>query len=984
MKILLKYIMFLVLFLVCCISLCFFPIVQKFLAKKILSQYFDNVSISELRIGLSSARVKQCSMRYEDVTLQLGDLQVKWSLKDLFFYKSLTIEHAALADVSISVESEPKDAIYYEKKIERLQSNQEDLGKYIDDVLVKLNSYFAFLKYPISVKTLTINGMIDVYEKTFGEFSIKLANFSRFETANLQFKFASSFSRGFDGSFSVKGFSDIHRNAEGIIDHGKLDASIVSKNYANKTEKEFSVKFGFLKENEEVCLQFTDNKTSQKIIDFLLRKNVDTNARSLVVSAYLNNELLEYFLFGNKSNGWSVAVNGKGENVGDDHNWLFKYNLNADLNKEILAYIFPGLENSVKIRLISAILFKDDHLEITTLTTNVEDLSQKQVKCSCELQSTYKVPYSLKNLVSNLNGICLDVSLDHFDLNILNSIYPSIYLTGVGQGDFRVQIKNNSPVLYSNKEKFRLKNFDVLWQNQGVIRNLNLETNINCTLRDCFNVELSELVCTSDKTEVLPLQGDCKFTFDDSGRNNLAGYLVGDLANILAQPIFENKREITSGLMSINFDIDLTPDMLCSGNLGIKLKSVSFVGDKKSLDVEYDAKMSELNNTKGMKFEMSGNVHCFGETDLELTGEFIKNQDDASKTLQASLKGSSLCISDLLMIGDIFKTKSFDKPKYTFAGKREILEVSEQANELDEISAKLVLNIDKLYWENFCCLSNLSSKVNITGKNINIPDLRCYIFDAPFKGNWNLIHNIADYSTTYSINTAFELSNLNASKIASTFGYDPSAFTGDFNLKGSFESEQNSIKDAILGLRGSMHLNGQDGSIKLNSFLSDKQKGVLGITGIAGSMMGGKTGAISDLINYFSDFKYDTITASLARGSNEIVLDNFTIKNEDMKILSQGKIFYHMGSDIKHSNLFLESQIFTKGELSNLFSEFELVSADVDYYGYCTGPRVTIRGTVSEPDLSEVKSLISKIGSKIIYDDKSLLNPNNLFKMFSK
>lgn len=990
MRNLLKYTMFLLLFLVGCVSLCFFPVVQKFLASRILSHYFEDVSIDSIRIGLRGANIKQFSVRHNDATFRFNEMKAAWSAKDLLLFRTLNIKNAAISDASISLESEMNDTLDYGKKIDGLALDKNSMGSYIDNVRSKINNVLSYFKGSLSIDSLDLNGTFDVYEKTLGEFSANLSNFAPLKDARLEFALTSSFSRKFEGSFSLKGGMSAHRAVNGSIDRVHLDSSVVSKNYSNSVKKKFELTLGYEEESGDLYFRFTDSDTAHEIVNLVSKKSSKSGNTTLSLNGYCDNNILENFLFGNKTDTWSVVLNGKGESVGNEQDWMFKSNLDVNLSNKILASIFPGLGEDLKVRVISSLIFKDKCTELASLTANIEDAKKHQLRCVCDLQAPYKISSVSGNsngsVTKLLQGITVDIKIDRFDLELLNSILPEMIVWGVGRGLIEMQVKNDGIYFVSQGEKLHFSGLGLDYREEEVANGLNLDAKLSCKFKE--NIELGLLEISLMEGDTIPLQGDFKIMLGKN-RNNISGYLVGDLPAILNQPLFNQTSKISAGVTSSKFDIDIYPHNILSGEIGAKLKSVSFAGEKKSLDMECDAKVSSISGFKGMKFDVSGNMHYFGDTDLDLRGTFVGNQDDGSKNIQIALSGDKMCVSDILVLKNLFDIKRFNKNGRNFISDTEVLKCTSNEHALfEESSIDLGVGIDEIFWENFRCLSKLSCSVRCGPDGVSIPNLKCYVFDAPFNASWHLTRNTAETRDRCAINTEFSLSHLNASKCVHAFGYPADAFTGQFDLDGSFEAEETSALKALSQLRGSIHLNGHSGNVKFTSFLSDSKKTVLGIAGIAGSIFGGKGAAMSELIDYFDDFKYDSVTASVVRGGdNNIVLDNFVVKNDDVKFISRGKISYRPDVNVGEYGLFVDSQIFTKEDLTDLFKKFGLISGEPDYYGYSSGPHVAIHGTVGKPDFSEIFMLFTKIGSakqENESDEKTMHGLTDLVEIFGK
>ncbi len=985
----LKFILVLLLIVVLCIFLCFCPSIQKFVAKKVLSQYFDSVNVAELKVGLCGVNVNQFSVQHNDLTFRFDDLKISWSPKDLFFFKTLNITSGTISNISVSLESEAKDPVYYNSKNwQPLVIDRAVIEKNLNEVLVKLNKSRAFLKFPFSIKTCCINGSFDIYEKTLGEFSAKLTNFDKSKVADLNFDLTSSFSRGFEGAFTLNTIAKIYRNAEGYIYQSDIQSSIISKNFATNIERNFNLRTGFTKDCSEIYLNFIDEKNAQEILNLSIKKKSGSDDKTLVLNLKIDNEIAEYFMFGKTSKIWTAELNGKGENSGENNNWVFKSNLDIGFTGSILSSTFSKLDDLMRLRITSSLNFSNNFLTITSFSGTLKDSNQKFIDTSFELQSLCKIGYDinhfLENLSDNLSGVHLDIDINHLDCSLLNLEEKNITLTGIGEGKFKCFVKTEGLVCTTDQSKFTLSGINLLYNKQEMLKNLDLETNINFQLKDKIILNISELSCKNSGAKTLAIQGDSQVSLDKD-KCSLSGYLVVDIPELLKQSLFKNDKNVISGLASLSFDNDFDSDGIFTGNGSLKLKAVSFENQPNALDGEFAIQLKKLNDDKGISFNLDNNLHFLGKTDLEIKGELIQNSDDSSRNLQTSLKGSSLCLSDLLAFVNIFQINTFEH-------KQSIRENSVEDNKhrkqsfIEELCTDISIEIENMYWKQFCCLSDLTCNLKSVGTNVNVPNFKCYIFDAPFMGKFALIHkNNNSNKEIYGINTSFSLSNLNISKCVQALGYDASTFTGNFNLNGNFESEKYSLQEALSGLHGSVQLNSTPGEIKLDTFLSSTQKGILGIAGITTSVIGGKSAAINDIVDYFSNLYYDSISASLIREKDgSFVLDNFVIKNNDMKFLSRGRVYSNPGPNFKDSNIKFETQLMSKGALADMLGKLNLRSENVDYYGYYVGPEITIKGTVGHPDLSEIKNLIKQIGTSIFYDDESLVNPKNIFKIFSK
>lgn len=993
MKRFLKAITYSFLFVLGCISLCFFPCIQKIFIQKMLSRHFDDVKIANVNINFYGANIKQFSIRQNDLTLRFSDLNISWSLKDLFVLKTLNISNASVSGLMFSVENDSKEALYYEVSKKITENEAENLLTKINLMLSKMDNILAFSKSPFSIASLNIQGSFDVYEKILGKFSVNLVNFLPSETANLKFDLTSSFSRGFDGKFSLIGNIELHRKFTGLIDQLKMNSSILSKNYTDKNQKTFSINAKLDNEvssGDKFSLAFVDDQTSENILNISLMPNANSKIFNLNAKVQMTNALINYFSFGRKSEFWSMFVNLNGEYNPVNKNWITKANSNIVLSNKLLNKFLPKLDSDIRLRSTLALILDEKSLVINSLTSNLEDEKNAQIKCSCELKHSYRMPYnslSPSNILEKLKGMEIDFDIGFLDTSIIGKICSDLKLFGIGQGKFTMLFNNGCKLFSSGEENPTLTDVVVLYKNNKVCQNLCCSSKINLSWKDQLKFELSE-ISFSEKEHINLLQGDCNIILDKT-HIELGGYFVADLPNLLKQPMFRNELQVASGLASCNFEIskNLSKNIFYSGNLDLKLKAVSFSNlDNLPFDGEVHINLFDKNkNDEDLKFDITCSTRHVGDTDCIIHGVLSHDIDELSNQINIDVKSQSIYSSDVLPLVKIFQLNSFDRKNIFNENPNNNVQKKQLFNIDNDIKANVSIAVGNIYWKDISCCSDFSCEIKANNKTIEIPEVKCYIFNAPFNAKCSVNCTDKTGNNLFLIKTIFSLSNLYVNNCMLVLGLDQNTFTGMFSVKGSLASEDQSFLEALKGLRCNVQIVGKSGNIRPKMFLNNTQKGFLGLAGITSEIIGGQSSTINSLIDYFEDIKYDEILASIIRTNDkDIVLDNLSITNDDMRIFSRGKISYVGGMPLGYSNIAAEVQINAKEHLAELFDNLGLLNNSTDYRGYQIGPCFKIGGTIDSPDLSEFKSLILNIGSKMFKhgdnDEKSILNPGSFFK----
>jgi hypothetical protein len=307
----------------------------------------------------------------------------------------------------------------------------------------------------------------------------------------------------------------------------------------------------------------------------------------------------------------------------------------------------------------------------------------------------------------------------------------------------------------------------------------------------------------------------------------------------------------------------------------------------------------------------------------------------------------------------------------------------------DEIFLDASFKVDALYVNDTQLCSNLSCTLKVDPKTISLSDIVCSVLDAPFLASCSIMFINNDYDVgVCNVKTCFSLSDLSACKCMLLFNCPPRALTGIFSANGNFSTSQPSLRDVVPYMQGKVDIVGVNGNIFPMALLSNEQKGLVSLAGVAGSLL--NVNITNDLIQIFGDIPYEKIFISIIRQSNaNIILDSFLTTGENLRMVASGAFTGSGEIPFQDYNLRIESEIGAKNDLTKAFDKFGWSTGNFDYYGYQIGPRFNIYGTVGNPDLSEIKTLFDSASSKALMEgaknaQPSIISPEILLKIFQE
>jgi hypothetical protein len=981
---------FVLLFVLVFMLLCCFPFAQKLIVKCILTHYFDidDVRMVKMSVGPSGLRAKNVYLRYDDLSVRFANLNVKWRLKDWFTQRIFNVENATLDGLTLSVENEPKDVLYFEKKKERISVNF-DLARFCDEFPQKLKKISSLCQLPIAIGKLSMSGSFDMYEKILGDFSLDVANFAKGKTASINFKFDSDFMRQLVGRLKIFGRASIGRDMSGTLESIGLNSSIFSKDSTMKILEEFSINGAYNRSksaNNLLHVAFVDEQNSSKILDASCNFDENTKNASFQADVTVTNSVAKYFVLGTDLNPFSCHLYSTGEYNIAQSKGLIKSNIEATFSRKFFDQALPELKDDLKFKFISSFGVSGDVIEIQSISGELGDVGNRQVSCSVELMDKHRFSRQNNSLLKSLNGLVLGINVNSMDTSIFGTIFNDWRLSSMVSGRCILAFNGNRLNIFSNMDKVHLSSVGLMYGGDKIIDRFKCSFEPRIAVGDVIRCDIIGLTCT-DGNGIDILQGDFGFALDKKSCS-CSGCLVCVLASLLEQPIFKNDLKLSSGLATCNFNL-VQNEATCAGSAELKVKAVAYSGSKSPLNGNVKVTLESAVPTENeIKFNIDGKLHNEMDSDVSISGIIVSNSKEGSNNnTRTDVRSSTISLSDIATVYKLFAINKFNTQEGFFEKK---ISTPSDVSLWDEFFFDASFKINALYVNDIQLCSNLSCTLKVDPKMISLPDIVCSVLDAPLLASYSIMFSNDGYSSMYNVKTCFSLSDLSASKCMLLFNFPPRVLTGIFSANGSFSASRSALRDVLVfpNMQGKVDIVGVNGNILPMELLNNEQKGLLGLAGVAGSLL--NVNITNDLIQIFGDIPYEKISISMIRqDSADIILDSLVIMGENLRIIASGAFTGSNGVPFRDYNLRLESQIGTKNDLAEIFNKFGWSTGMFDYYGYQIGPRFNIYGTIGNPDLSEVKTLLASASSEALMErakntQPSIISPEILLKIFQE
>ncbi len=267
-------------------------------------------------------------------------------------------------------------------------------------------------------------------------------------------------------------------------------------------------------------------------------------------------------------------------------------------------------------------------------------------------------------------------------------------------------------------------------------------------------------------------------------------------------------------------------------------------------------------------------------------------------------------------------------------------------------------DIKRLTYQRQTLAEGLHCAVQLHPKVLDMQTESKYLLGGELDFNTHLTFN-EDPQATYKLQSYCSLKHLNAQKLLSAFApkYEK-MLSGDFDVVGNLKS-QATLENLMNNAQGSCLLESLQGQIHPFAIQSSFAQ----ILPFATSLLGQFTDTIKPidyLSHYVENLTYAPLTIRISRPKSlDILVESAILQTPEISLSVSGLIKNVPNTPILKQPLMLKCGISSKGGSLEAFKSLGLTfSTSASSNGYFAGPNPAIKGTLENPDYTEIKNLL--------------------------
>jgi hypothetical protein len=286
--------------------------------------------------------------------------------------------------------------------------------------------------------------------------------------------------------------------------------------------------------------------------------------------------------------------------------------------------------------------------------------------------------------------------------------------------------------------------------------------------------------------------------------------------------------------------------------------------------------------------------------------------------------------------------------------------------DLSNFDGQYVIDLKKVFLSDSFVVDNLEALCYIVGDKAELKDLSCRLAGSLFQADAKLEYLRDMPKSSYVLFADSTLAMQDIGKLCrmvSGSGSVPMEGSGKVSLQ--LASEGKSVEESLMSVQGVLHVDCENGTLRLPHSLGEKFENVAGSAEMLSSMLAqrdDKFTGIKSLIEKLGGLDYDTVTVNVKRDENlNIVVDKFNVVGPEIYANAYGQIFHLKYKNFGNSPVEINVEVNVAGELGKIFDGLGLVTDRPRHSKYMQGQRFFIRGTVDNPDYSSFMKLLYQI-----------------------
>lgn len=567
-----------------------------------------------------------------------------------------------------------------------------------------------------------------------------------------------------------------------------------------------------------------------------------------------------------------------------------------------------------------------------------------------------------------LSGDLLQFELSEFPLELIASHIPDYRLSGeiisgeftLGSVDGYIELRPGAALL---------------------MKDINLEDN-GGQLLDNFSLSLvpkvffnhnklnlfwTDLVARSGQSPAMTGDGNVTLNFNRKTLIEKTSIdLQADIANLARQPFFSKITIADSGLIGLSGSFNLSDRQEFSGQILMKNLQATRAPEIqiKRSTFSIDGILAAGGIQLKAPFTLQGNG---GDSDVLLSLLLEQQSQEEGARFIFSAEGKNLVLADMI----------------SMAGLLEPVEESAQPTEKTKPSRTSIAPIqrrdEKPFWNGYTGEANLDfgrvvcpgmgqlekvkAKFRASPSQLFFETVKSGSSGNPLNLNGRIDFN-ASKSKPYFLQAQVGLSDFDVgSFLRQSAPLQLPMVEGVFNLTGNLRGEAANLDRLLQTAEGELNLENQSGGIFRALPLGGQKSQVasLALTGLdlfAGDKVR-QFNTANRVANLLREVEFEEMRIKATRGSNlNIDLTDLWVRGPEILIAGTGRVTNQEGISLLEQPLNLKAQMAAKNEAAYLLNELGHLEDRKTEDGYYFGPAFAIKGTLGNPDKSELDRLL--------------------------
>jgi hypothetical protein len=369
-----------------------------------------------------------------------------------------------------------------------------------------------------------------------------------------------------------------------------------------------------------------------------------------------------------------------------------------------------------------------------------------------------------------------------------------------------------------------------------------------------------------------------------------------------------------------------------------------------------------------------------GDSDIQVTARYAPG-DGPGKVVDVDVNSTMFYLNDILntlnSIAGKQRAAPSEEKKPAATDRTRVAEQKRKALNLTpderafwdttDYDARVKFRLDRLFYTDYLEFRDIQGHAALLPDKLELGDFSMHFHDSPITLDGRM--NFAPGETPYDLKLRAGVEQLDLARFFRELvpGSTPRA-EGLFDVSlNAFGSSPN-LPEYRNRLYFDLRLKSRDGVFRPFNPDSVLLAGSSGFAGVLGEGLSNLPtglfglGAVSRLVNYMKEIRYDKIDMHCVRdASRDVQIRQYVVQSPEILMTATGGIKYEEGVDILDSPLNMEARIDMRERGAAILYSLDLLQSEKDDLGYWKGPVVKVWGTLLKTE-SNLEDIINEAG----------------------